>query len=251
MIVSMVRLEQRKTRIVVARNLINEPNISPFQLASLMEETKVYDNQRSLDSLIQTYIRHNPYKRGILLFRVPEDKTLGTNLLSNEFEKLDYLFQFADFPFSKPLTRIEKTYKNNLEICFILEGRGGKPLSNIIKHSRETNKVLLKKVESILVETTFLISEIHKLGVIHGNLIPSNIFVNDEGVSIEGFEFSLFENEFDEIYNVPPIAELNVLLNSVKKLLEARFNKNMDEYISQLHGFLELVYLNTSVDEIA
>ena len=109
---------------------------------------------------------------------------------------------------------------------------------------------MLEHVESALLESAFLLSEIHKLNIAHGNLLPSNIFITKEGVFIEGFEFSMFGEEFFENYNAELITELDVLLDSVKYLLERKFKKNMEDYIKRVRGTILPIYLNTFSNSI-
>ncbi len=249
MIVGMVELRTPTSmRIKVTRHFTQAREISPFRLASLMEERNAYDNQRSLKPFIYSYTRLNPYEEdSLFVLKMPADK-LGMRLLNNEFEKLDYLLQLENLSVPRPLTRIEKEYNGKASTSFVLEVKEGVSLHQLIRNS-EPNASLLEHVESALLESAFLLSEIHKLNIAHGNLLPSNIFITREGVFIEGFELSMFGEEFFKTHS-NLITELDVLLDSVKYLLERKFKKNMEDYIKRVRGTILPIYLNTFSNSI-
>lgn len=138
-----------------------------------------------------------------------EEQQKQMYLLRNDFKKLEGMSDLKGVV--KPITAFIPDGDNS-RFCVVYQKVEGK---TIMEYFLEEKKLSAEKVKDLFLKTVKIIGEVHREGIIHRNLTPSNILVDQqEQVILQNFEFSRL---------VDPSSQTTIMTEALSEGLDRRY----------------------------
>ncbi|WP_428912082.1 protein kinase domain-containing protein [Niallia sp. Krafla_26] len=138
-----------------------------------------------------------------------EEQEKQMHLLRNDFKKLEGMNDVKGVV--KPITAFIPDGDNS-RFCVVYQKIDGKSL---MEYFLEEKQLSTEKVKDLFLKTVKILGEVHREGIIHRNLTPSNILVDQrEQVILQNFEFSRL---------VDPSSQTTIMTEALSEGLDRRY----------------------------